>query len=243
MTIRGALRLTAMALFLLFCLAGWTIARLFGRGPWWVKLFLGGVGHILGLRVRIEGRPLPGPVLFVTNHISWLDILAIGGATPARFIAKAQIARWTLIGRLATIGGTVYIDRERRSETRVQADQVALALAGTRPVTLFAEGVTGDGAALLPFRPPLFVAAIEAGAMVQPVAIDYGPRRVEIAWGDTPLSFEMKRLLNRRERIPVTLRFLPPLDARQLDRKTLAARSHQAIAGALSGGLAAGGSS
>ena len=233
MTALGVLRLFLLVVLLGGCLICWAIASLFGRGPFWVQFFLGRVGYILGLRVRSEGRPIHGPVLYVANHISWLDILALGGATRTRFIAKSEIADWTLVGRLSKIGGTVFISREKRTETRAQADQVANALRGDRPVTLFGEGGTGDGLSLRPFRAPLFAAAIEAGATVQPVAIDYGPDRARFAWFNTPFSHEMKRLLNRNERIPVTLRFLDPLDVAVFDRKQLAARSHAAIDAAL----------
>lgn len=221
-------------LLLSLCLIVWGAAAPWGRGSRIVRLFLKAMGRLLGLGVRVEGRPAHGMILYVANHISWLDILAIGGVSGCRFVAKAEIERWPLIGWVARIGGTVFISRDRRAETRVQADRVSAALRGARPVTLFAEGGTGDGLTLAPFRAPLFAAAIEAGAGVQPVAIDYGPGRSAYAWPDgSSLSAEMKRILNRREHIPVTLRFLAPLDARRLDRKALAARSHAAIAAAL----------
>lgn len=234
MTLRVAGRLARIALWLLACLPCFAIARAFGRGPFWVQFFLGRVGRVLGLRVRAEGQPVAGPVLYVANHISWLDILALGGATRARFIAKSDIAAWGLIGWLARIGGTVFVSRERRSETRIQADAVVIALGGRRPVALFAEGVTGDGRNVMPFKPPLFVAAIEAGAAVQPIAIDYGPHRADYAWPRAlRFSAEMRRILDRPGRIPLTLRFLAPLDAAALDRKALAAQSQALIADAL----------
>jgi len=233
MTVRGVLRGLAIVLLLGFCLVSWAITVPLGWGPFWIRFFLGRVGYLVGLRVRVEGKPVSGQVLYVANHISWLDILALGGDTRTRFIAKSEIAGWTLVGWLATLAGSVFVSRDRRAETRAQADRVAGALRGDRPVTLFAEGGTGDGLSLRPFRASLFVAAIEADAMVQPVAIDYGPRRAALAWFNTPFSHEMKRLLNRNERIPVTLRFLRALDASMLDRKELAAQTHAAIAAAL----------
>lgn len=234
MTPRAALRLAAMLGWLLVCLPCYGIARLFGGGAVWVRRFLRGIGWILGLRVRIEGRPIDGPALYVANHITFLDILALGGVVPARFVAKAEIADWALVGFLAKVGGTIFVSRERRGETRVQADRVAAALAGPRPIVLFGEGATGDGIALMPFRAPLFVSAIEAGAPVQPVAIDYGPARAHHAWSDdVSFATEAKRLLNSRARVPVTLRFLARIDPSLRDRKALAAASRGAIAEAL----------
>lgn len=234
MTVAAVARLAAIVLLLLACLPCWAVARLIGRDTFWVRLFLGRVGAILGLRVAVEGRPVGAHVLYAANHLSWLDILALGGATRARFIAKAEIATWPFVGRLATMGGAIYISRERRSATRKQADAVAAALAGTRPVVLFAEGGTGDGATLAPFRPALFAAAVEARVAVQPVAIDYGARALDIAWPDgTRFAMEMKRILRRRGTILVTLRFKDPLDAGALDRKTLANAAQAGVAAGL----------
>lgn len=234
MALRAVVRLAAILLLLLACLPIWTVARLFGRDAFWTGIFLAGTGRILGLRVAVEGAPVASRVLYAANHISWLDILALGGATRARFVAKAEIAGWALVGRLAAMGGAVFVRRERRSATREQAGAVAGALAGPRPVVLFAEGGTGDGRLLAPFRPALFAAAAEAGAPVQPVAIDYGARGPEIAWPDgTGFATEMRRILRRPGRIPVTLRFAPALDAARLDRKAIAAEAHDAVAARL----------
>lgn len=235
MTLRAYLRLIAAALILVVCFIGFSIARLFGLEQWWVPRFLRLIGRLVGLRVTIEGKPAGRDVLYVANHISWLDILAIGGTAPVRFIAKNQIANWPLVGKLAKLGGTVFVARERRGATREQADTIVTALGEGRPVMLFAEGGTGDGSIVRPFRASLFVSAVEAGRPVQPVAIDYGPGRMRYAW-PPGMSFadEAKRMLNRAEPVPVTLRFLPPLDPHVLDRKALAARSQEAIAGALS---------
>lgn len=234
MTARGLVRLAAIVLLLLFCLAMYGLSRLFGGGRFWVRFFLRNVGWLLGLRVRVAGQPQEAHVLYAANHSSWLDILALGGTRYTSFIAKSEIAGWALIGWLARLGGAVFVSRERRSATREQADEVAQALSGGFPVGLFAEGGTGDGVTLSPFRPALFAAAVETGAAVQPVAIDFGARGAEMAWPEgMRFSAEMKRMLNRRGTIPVTLHYLPPLDGRALDRKALAARSHAAVAGAL----------
>jgi len=229
MGLRGGARLLLIAGWLLACLPCWAAARLFGRADGWVRRFLGGVCRIMGLDVALDGRPASGPVLIAANHLSWLDILALGGTVNPRFIAKAEIAGWPLVGWLATVGGSVFVSRERRSATRVQADAVAGALAAPRPVALFAEGGTGDGVTLHPFRPALFAAAAEAGAPVQPVAIDYGSRQAEVAWPDgVSFATELTRILSRPGRLPVTLRFAPVLSG--ADRKAAAQAAHRAVA-------------
>lgn len=234
MTPRAVGRLLCMLALLLVCLPLWAIWRLFGRGDGWVQFFLGRVGWLLGLRVRIDGEPVKQGALYAANHISWLDIPAIGGTMPTRFIAKSEIAGWSLIGWLATLGGSVFVARQRRSETRQQANAVSLALTEGRPVVLFAEGGTSNGVTLDPFRPALFAAANEARAVVQPVAVDYGARAAEIAWPKgAGFGNELLRMLNRPAPVPVTLRFRSPLDGGAIDRKQLASEAHTAVVTAL----------
>lgn len=234
MTARMVTRVLVMAVLLVAYLPVFGLLRLFGRGDSLVRSYLNWVGWLLGLRIRVEGRPVPGSVLYAANHISWLDIPALGGSVHARFIAKSEIAGWSLIGWLARIGGSVFVQRHKRSGARVQADAVTTALAEGRPVVLFAEAGTGDGITLSPFRASLFAAANEAGVTVQPVALDYGSRSAEIAWPDgAGFVSEMKRMLNRPAPVHLILRFLPPLDGAQVDRKRLAAETHAAISAAL----------
>ena len=234
MSLRVPLRVAAITLLLLLCVPLFGIARLFGKSDFWVAFFLRHLGRVLGLRLAIAGQPVATDVLYVANHLSWLDILALGGARYTRFVAKSEIAGWPLIGWLARLGGSVFVHRGRRSATREQADAVAMALRDGWPVALFAEGGTNNGVALSPFRPALFAAAVQAGAKVQPVAIDYGARAAEVAWPDgARFAAEMKRMLRRTGAVPVTLRYLPPLDAGEHNRKVLAARSEAAVADAL----------
>lgn len=231
---RAILRLIVALLWLGVCLPMWAIARLWDGERAWVRRYLAVIGWTLGLRSQDRGRPAGAPALLVGNHVSWLDILALGGRTEVSFIAKAEIARWPIVGFLARVAGCVFVARDRRAATRSQADAVVEALRDGRSLVLFAEGGTGDGVTIEPFRPSLFVSAIEAGVKVQPVAIDYGRRRSELAWPNGEgFGTVARRMLNQRGEIPVTLRFLAPLDTAQLDRKALAARSHQAIVSAL----------
>ena len=234
MSVRAVGRVLSMALLLIICLPAWAICRLFGGGDFWVRFYLGCVAWLLGLRIKVEGQPVTGKALYASNHISWLDIPAIGGTVPARFIAKSEIAGWSLIGWLAKIGGSVFVRRQKRSEARVQADAVTAALHEGRPLVLFPEAGTGDGVKLTPFRASLFAAANEAGVIVQPVAVDYGTRSAEIAWPDgARFANEVKRMLNRPAPVRVVLHFLDPLDGATMDRKQLAARTHAEISGAL----------
>ena len=234
MTFRMVARVLVMAVLLVVCLPVYGLFRLFGRQISVVSFYLSWVAWLLGLRIIVKGAPVRGNALYVANHISWLDIPALCGTASARFIAKSEIAGWSLIGWLARLGGSVFVRRQNRSETRVQANAVSVALTEGVPVVLFPEAGTGDGVTLSPFRPSLFVSANEARVTVQPVVLDYGDRQAEIAWPDgAGFVSEMKRMLNRPAPVRLTLHFLPPLDGATVDRKRLAAETHAAISNVL----------
>jgi 1-acyl-sn-glycerol-3-phosphate acyltransferase len=226
----------SLALFILaFCLTGYALSGPFRRRIGWPRFFLQWFGEALGLDVRIEGWPVRRNVLYVGNHISWLDILAIGGATPTKFVSKDDVGGWPLVGMLARIGGTIFIDRTSRRAAHGQVDQLGQALSRHHPITLFPEGTTGDGLTMFPFRPALFrsVAPPPPGIVVQPFAIDYDVAAPEIAWtGDEDLGPNAKKVLSRPGRLICTIRFLPPLPYFE-DRKALAARAQAEIAAAL----------
>ena len=118
----------------------------------------------------------PGRVLYAANHVSWLDILALGGAVPLNFVARHDVGQWPAIGWAADLNDTIYIARDVRSSVKGQADTLRQALDSGRAVGLFPEGTTDGGRALLPFRASLFASLYPAlpGVRVQPVAIDYG---------------------------------------------------------------------
>ncbi|MES2498358.1 MAG: lysophospholipid acyltransferase family protein [Pseudomonadota bacterium] len=232
---RRIARVTTGLFVLVFCLIGYALTWPVRKRIGWPRFFLQWFGEALGLEVRIEGMPLGRDVLYVANHVSWTDILALGGATPTFFISKDDVDGWPLVGMLARIGGTIFIDRTSRRAAQGQVDQLGQALLGHHPITLFPEGTTGDGLSLFPFRPALFasVAPPPPGIAVQPVAIDYGAAANDICWtGDEDLGPNAAKLLARPGRLVCTLRFLPPL-APSDDRKALAVQAQSAIATAL----------
>ena len=133
--------------------------------------------RILGIPLHVEGRPpLEGPVLLVANHISWLDILVMHAARHCRFVAKSDVKHWPLIGTLATGGGTLYIEREKRRDAMRVVHHMRESLVAGDIVAVFPEGTTGDGGTLLPFHGNLIQAAISADAPVQPVALRFVDR-------------------------------------------------------------------
>ena len=203
-----------------------------GRSPWPPR-FLGAAAWIVGARVRTEGAPICGHTLLIGNHVSWLDILVLGGATGCAFVSKDELGH-PFIHWLADQNATVYVKRSHAHGARDQATAIAAALEGDKPVALFPEGTTGPGTQLLPFRSTLLEAANFAArdVAIRPVVLDYGPAAAEIGWWHEPGMNNVLRLLGRRGRLPVTVDLLAPLD-RAGDRKKLARDARDAIAARL----------
>ncbi len=217
-----------------------------------VSLYYRGIGHIVGLRVRREGLPdTRRPLLLVSNHVSYLDILALGGLVPVAFTPKSEIAYWPVIGYFCRMAGCVFIDRRPRAvETHRKALEDALRWGSQ--IVLFPEGTTGSGEGLLPFHSAFFRMVewvrgdLGRELPIQPVAIAYhaldgvplsAGTRPQVAWiGDAEFGPHILPLLGHR-RIDVSITFLPPFMPEAADRKALAARCEAEIASALSNAL------
>lgn len=166
------------------------------RVRWWSARML----RLLGLQVEVQGRFKAGGKLVVANHVSWLDILVVHAVCPeARFVSKAEVRRWPLVGHLVDAAETLYIERSRKRDAMRVVHQSAEALHAGDTVAVFPEGTTGPGDVLLPFHANLLQAAIAVAAPVQPVALRYADRRQAVSpsalWvGDTTLAQTLWRL-------------------------------------------------
>jgi 1-acyl-sn-glycerol-3-phosphate acyltransferase len=192
----------------------------------------------LGLRVKVEGEPVrDGPVLLVANHIGWLDIVAVASKFPVSFVAKSEIARWPLVGFMAGLQRTIFVDRRRRTDAGRTAREMSGRIAEGVPVLLFAEGTSDIGTHVLPFRSALLGAASAAMAegsdnevMIQPLAIAYTAisglplsrnERWQIAWiGDMGVGDNLGAILSSGPK-DVTIALGTPLAANG-DRKATA---------------------
>lgn len=235
--LRLTLRVLAMAAALTVCLPLHYLWKLFGRPSPWPRRFLGLVARAAGMRVRVIGNPLERDVLFLANHLSWLDILVLAGASGTAFVSKAEVADVPVVGWLAGLNNTVFVARSERSAVRGQADALRGALASGQPVALFPEGTTDGGPEILPFRASLLAALFPPlpGVRVQPVALDYGAAAHDLAWvGEEPGLDNVKRVLSRRGTAEVILHFLAPVDPADGDRKALAQAARDEIVEALS---------
>jgi 1-acyl-sn-glycerol-3-phosphate acyltransferase len=205
---------------------------IFRRSPW-PSRFLAAAAWIVGARVRLKGRKIARHTLLVSNHVTWLDILVLGGSTGCAFVSKAELGH-PFIHWLADQNATVYVKRSHVKGAKGQAIAIARALEGEKPVALFPEGTTGPGTHLLPFRSTLLEAANFAAkdVAIRPVAMDYGVAAGEIGWYGHSGKENVLRLLGRKGRLPVTVHVLPPLE-RGGDRKQLTREAREAIAGTL----------
>jgi 1-acyl-sn-glycerol-3-phosphate acyltransferase len=193
--------------------------------------------EVLGVRLELRGQPpATGGVLLVANHISWLDILVMHASRYCRFVSKADVKHWPMIGTLATGGGTIYIERESRRDALRVVHHVAESLKRGDVVAVFPEGTTSDGRTLLPFHANMIQAAVSAGAAVQPV----GLRFVDTATGAvslTPCYVDDDTLLSSAWRTlagpPVTavVTYGEPQHANGRDRRAWAADLRSAVDG------------
>jgi len=218
-----------VGLFLLYAPLHVATKLLLGRSRW-PSRFLASAARTLGVRVRVVGQPLPPHCLVISNHVSWLDILILGGHAGCAFVSKDNLGHG-LIHWLADQNATIYVSRESRHAAKDQALAIANALEREQPVAVFPEGTTGPGTEMLPFRSTLLEAAALASkdVAILPVAIDYGAATQEIAWWHEPGWQYIRRVLGRRGTLPVTVHLLEPL-RHTGDRKVLAQQAREAIA-------------
>uniref|UniRef100_UPI00211D3466 lysophospholipid acyltransferase family protein n=1 Tax=Streptomyces sp. rh206 TaxID=2034270 RepID=UPI00211D3466 len=184
------------------------LVRLLGAAPRGrlTRRWARAVPRAFGVRVTVRRHapePATGGELVVANHISWLDIPLIASVLPGRMVAKSEIRRWPLLGHLAALGGTLFIERDRLRALPAAVRTVAAALRSGSRVVAFPEGSTWCGRNGGAFRPAVFQAAIDAGATVRPVRIAYrtaehrsGPAAGAVAFvGSDPLAASLWRVV------------------------------------------------
>ncbi|HNI62929.1 MAG TPA: lysophospholipid acyltransferase family protein [Agitococcus sp.] len=191
---------------------------------------------ILGLQIQITGQADKRPALWVSNHISWLDIPVIGAHFPVHFLSKAEVEAWPVVGRLAKAGGTLYIKRGS-GDSKAVAKQMAEHLQVGRSVLFFPEGTTTDGAGLKRFFHHLFHAACVTGSDIQPVVLRYKDQRGNIHAvapfiGDDEFSDHLLKVLQEQQ-IHVELKVLPRVSVYGKDERSLAKELQAMMAAAL----------
>ena len=211
--------------------------RIFAYGSPFPKYFLKTAARICGARVERKGTALRRDVVFLSNHVSWLDILTLAGASGTAFVAKAEVQQTPVVGWLADLNRTVYVQREARMDVARQINAVREALTDNWSVTIFPEGTTGDGHSLLPFKSSILklLEPPPPGVLVQPVLMDYGALSTELCWvGEESGAANALGILARPGSFPVRIHFLEPFDPDDCaGRKAIAARARAEIETAL----------
>jgi len=189
----------------------------------------------LRLRLEVKGEVPRGTHLWLANHVSWLDIIALGSLRPLNFLSKAEVADWPFAGWLTRQAGTLFI---RRGAERGDALGEALTTRLTQGLSLalFPEGTTTDGSGLRTFHGRLLSPAIATGTPLQPVALSYwrqGERDRDAAFiGDDELVSHLLRLLDNGG-TTLKIELLPPIPTQGQPRQVLAAQCQKAIAACL----------
>ncbi|MHA1164384.1 MAG: lysophospholipid acyltransferase family protein [Alphaproteobacteria bacterium] len=198
--------------------------------------------RLLGVTIHCHGAVAENrPVLLVSNHISWLDIIVLGAVAPVSFVAKSEVGKWPFISWLAKLQGTLFINRENRLGAGHSAREIMARLRDGDHIVIFAEGTSSDGNSVLPFKTSLFAAAkprgedahtLQHGIYVQSVAIAYTHQqglalcrrgRPIVAWyGDMDIASHAWELFKRGP-LDVSVRIGPPVELEAFkDRKELA---------------------
>ena len=237
--IRFAFRLCCIAVCLLY-----GMAEMFFLFPFYskrrklraIQLWSLRVLASCGMKLKVFGSlPATGHgQLIISNHISWLDIMAVNGAFPGRFVAKDDVAKWPVVGYLATQAQTVYVTRNKGTKgNTTKIDTVTEALKNGDTVTIFPEGTSSEGRAILPFKPSFFQTAHLAGVPIVPALCRYpnadgsSPNPHTAYYGDISL-WQSIRMVISQPRSKVELHFLDPITP-PADRAAAAQQVHELL--------------
>jgi 1-acyl-sn-glycerol-3-phosphate acyltransferase len=238
-TLRALLRLSLVVLALLVHTPAALLVLLASRAPWarvrrgalragpavqasWARWTL----RACGVRLDLEGPPPRGPLLVVSNHLSWLDIPVLAAVFQGRFVAKGEIARWPLFGPLASSVGTIFLERGRARHVLEGGEAMRASLFEGCSVVVFPEGSNDRGERVRPFKSAMLQAAADLALPCLPVALGYSapgspwaPAYTVCWWGNESLARHMWRFL-ALPRVVARVRFaeepLPPMDRKAL---------------------------
>jgi 1-acyl-sn-glycerol-3-phosphate acyltransferase len=194
----------------------------------WSRKFL----RLAGVRLEHAGET-PSAGLIVMNHISWLDVIVLNALAPSRFVSKAEVAHWPLVGYLCTKSGTLYIERGRKTAARRTNGLIAEALAHGERVAVFPEGTTTAGDRLLHFHAALLQPAIASAGLAHPAALRYldpsGGRSRAVSYvGEESLIWSVWQLLGAN-RVVARIEFGRAEPAAGRYRRELASALHATI--------------
>jgi 1-acyl-sn-glycerol-3-phosphate acyltransferase len=192
-----------------------------------IRQWSAGMLRVLGVALQVSGQARPGATLLIANHVSWLDITALHAVVPqARFVSKADVQRWPLLGRLVRGAGTLFIERERKRDALRVVHAMAEALRAGQTVAVFPEGTTGAGHQPLPFHANLLQAAIATATPIQPAVLRFSDLRQRFSpavvyVGDTTLLQSLWWVATAQGLV-AHVDLLPPQASAHADRRALA---------------------
>ncbi|RGP41072.1 1-acylglycerol-3-phosphate O-acyltransferase [Altererythrobacter insulae] len=235
--VRVCLRVFLLFLALLILVPIHYFYRIVAYGSPFPMYFLRFAAWVAGARVKVIGTPLKRDVFFISNHLSWLDILSLAGASGTAFVAKAELDDVPIVGWLSRLNRTVFVKRENRMGVAEQINSLREALSDNWSVTVFPEGTVTDGQSLLPFKTSMMrvLEPPPPGVLVQPVMIFYGEIAEWLGWvGDETGLNNFKRVMARKGSFPLELHFLEPFSPEDHHgRKAIAAKAREEIESAL----------
>jgi 1-acyl-sn-glycerol-3-phosphate acyltransferase len=199
----------------------------------WLQRICRRTSRIFQLEIQVTGE-IPAHGLLVSNHLSYLDILLLSSLTPAIFVAKREVRSWPVMGILARLGGTLFIDRQRRTHVGQVNGEIKAALNDGALVVIFPEGTSSDGQGVLPFKSSLLEPATQPQAPLTVGCLQYtladGDAGAEVCyWGDAVFFPHLLNLLSQPG-VHATVRFAA-IQQHSRDRKELAQQLHAAVSG------------
>jgi 1-acyl-sn-glycerol-3-phosphate acyltransferase len=197
----------------------------------WLQRHSRWVLKIFKLEASVAG-PVPARGLLVSNHLGYLDIFVLASITPAVFVAKREIKSWPVVGRLTQMGGTLFVDRNRRVQVGQVNDEIQAALNRGALVVLFPEGGSSNGRTVLPFKSSLLEPAAQPAHPLSVSAIQYAIEDGDVVgevcyWGNHTFFPHLLNLLGKRA-VRATVRFAP-VQRTGADRKQLALQLREEI--------------
>lgn len=231
--VRFTLRTLAILALLFVFVPLHYLFRAVAYGSPFPMLFLRYTARVVGARVKVIGTPLKRDVFFISNHVSWIDILASAGASGTAFVAKHELSEVPVIGWLCRLNRTVFVKRENRMGVAEQINALREALQDNWSVTVFPEGTVTDGHSLLPFKSSM-LSVLEpppAGVLVQPVMLDYGEDAEEIGWiGEESGLHNAMRIMARKGTFSLRINYLEPFSPEEhRGRKAIATKAREEI--------------
>lgn len=239
----GAVTFGGLVVLLLLRLIEWPLFGLKRPVTPFITCFVCRVAFlILGIKHSVQGAPMKEHGAIVSNHASWLDIFALNACDRFYFVAKAEVARWPMIGWLARATGTVFIKRETR-EAQAQKEVFEARLDAGHRLLFFPEGTSTDGLRVLPFKATLFAAFfsdhLRETCAIQPATVIYTPPRGEDAvfygwWADMSFGSHLLKVLAAPRQGAVQVVFHDPLPISAYEnRKALAKASEEQVRSAM----------